>query len=474
MSQFWRASIITGTALFLEACAFYLIITIASIGLQVPGVRFPFWLVPLALVWAFLLSFYTQTLRFSTSLRGIFGLVISVVSILVLANWNTGLGLLPAKALISGNAQTIATVVLTLAFLVLLWWRGSTMAHDDVTLDTISSSFRWGLIMLFAAVLVDTLTPARIINGFLILGFFGVGLAGLSLARFSTESSESEVMSLDWLVPIGISVGAVLALGLIISLIGMGGLDDVTRGILKTVGTIGSWVLKPILLALGYVVGWLLHLANWLSSLWGGDLSEFDRAMREIEQMRQSLQRPAEEGPPAALIAALKWGAFLIATALAGWLLFRIFHFRRFLREKAEVEETRESLFSWSRANQDLSQLLGEWWRNLVTAAEGQGRRTLQPRTPRELYHSLLALAERVGYPRQEWQTPQEHRQILVGTHGRAPALPPEPVGRIVEEFQKVYYGQGEVDEARMQQLLEDWTSLQQSASPGPGPQQGQ
>ena len=321
--------------------------------------------------------------------------------------------------------------------------------------------------MVFAAVLANGLAPAPIINGYLIVGFFGVGLAGLAVARFSSETSGAQAMSLDWLVPIGVSVGVVLALGLVISLVGMGGLDDVTRSILRVVGAVGSWVLKPVLLGVGYLVGWLVDLINWFSGLFGGgDLKSFDQAMSEIERWRQSMEAKAQHhGPPAALVALLKWGGFLLASVLAGWILFRIFRFRRFLREEAEVEETRESFFSWRRANQDLSSLLSDWWRNLTTTPDGAARPDREPRTPREVYHSLLALAERRGYPRQEWQTPKEHQHTLAGTDSDAPFLPPEPVGRIVEDFQRVHYGHGEVDDAEMEQLLRDWAAVRQSAS---------
>ena len=61
---------------------------------------------------------------------------------------------------------------------------------------------------------------------------------------------------------------------------------------------------------------------------------------------------------PGALIALLKWVGFLLGTGLAGWLLYRLFGIRKSRRQPGLVEETRESLFSWSRANQDLSSLI--------------------------------------------------------------------------------------------------------------------
>jgi hypothetical protein len=40
--------------------------------------------------------------------------------------------------------------------------------------------------------------------------------------------------------------------------------------------------------------------------------------------------------------------------------------------------------------------------------------------------------------------------------------LPPEPVGNIVDGFQLVHYGHSQVDDGRMQQLLQDWSAIRQ------------
>ncbi|MCI0782002.1 MAG: hypothetical protein J4N93_11965, partial [Chloroflexi bacterium] len=352
MTQFWRGSLVTTAGLFLESCAFYLIIKLLSTVLNQSAAALPFWLVLLGLIWSYLLSFYVQTLRFSPNLRGFAGVSISLLSVLILSHLHTGMGIIPVGSFLGAGLDTVFRQVLVFAFLVLLWWRGSTIAHDETTLDTMRSSFQWGMVVLFVAVLMDSLSDARIINGYLIVGFFGVGLAGLSLARFASEASDAQEMSLDWWVPIGVSVGAVLLLGLLISAVGLGGLDDVTRLFLKMALTIGFWVIKPLLLALGFVAGLLVALGNWLSSMFGGgDLSGLERAQEQIRQFHESMQAEAGDGgPPSLLVALLKWLGFLAATGVAIWILYRVFRFRRLLRVPGEVEETRESLFSWKRA----------------------------------------------------------------------------------------------------------------------------
>ena len=455
MSKFWRTSALTGAGLFLQTCAFYLLFNIISQGAHQSMAGISFWLVLLALVWAYLLSFYVQTLRFSRNLRGVTGLAISVVSILILASLNWGRGFIPVGEIVNGDAGTAGGVLLTLAFLVTLWWRGSTLAQDDMTLDTVRGSFRWGLILVFAAVLIDSLSSAEIVNGFLIVGFFGAGLIGLSLARFSWEAGESQQMSINWWVPIGVATVAVLALGLVISAAGLGGLDDVTRLVLRIVLTIGLWVLTPILLGLGYLVQALVGVASWLAGFFGGDLGYLFEAQEQIRQFEEEVREDTGEGGlPGALVAALKWLGFLTATALTGWILYRMFVIRRTWRREEEVEETRESLFSWSRANQDLSLLIGDWWNRLMNVAERKKRSAADPLNPREYYHGLLTVAARLNRPRREWQTPTEHQSTLEGV------LPAEPVAHIIDCFQSDHYGHVAAGQVELDRLQQDWEHI--------------
>jgi hypothetical protein len=456
MSQSWRTSAVTAVGLFLETCAFYLVAAIVSAALDQPRAGLSFWLVLLALSWAFLLSGYVQSLTLSRNLRGTIGLVASVVSLLVLSHLNTGLGLFPFGEIIAGDKETAIAQMLTLGFLGLVWWRGVTMAHDEVTLDTVRGSFRWGLMALFAAALVEGVSSAEVVNGYLVVGFFAVGLAGLSLARFSSEVGDSQVMSLDWWLPIGASVAGVILLGLLVSVAGLGGLDDVTRAALRIAGTAGLWVLKPVLLALGYLAALLVALGNWVSGWFDrGDLTALEQAQEQLRQFHEGLEKEAGEGgAPHLLVALLRWGAFLAGMVLGGWVLHRIFRFRRLLRRSGEVEVTRESLFTWSRANRDLASLLGNWWNTLGKQDAKKEVSLSDSKSPQEFYHGLLALAARLGRPRRDWQTPKEHQPGLRGL------LPGGPVGRIVDRFQSAHYGGIDWSDQDIDRLRQDWAAI--------------
>ena len=85
---------------------------------------------------------------------------------------------------------------------------------------------------------------------------------------------------------------------------------------------------------------------------------------------------------------------------------------------------------------------------------ERGSERGREPSTPREFYHGFLRLAARLGRPRREWETPNEHQRGLWGL------LPTDPVYRIVQRFQRSHYGRHEADDTGLEGLREDWTEL--------------
>ena len=456
MTRIWRNGAVTGTTLFLEACAFYLLFGVVSQSLQTPDAFLPLWLVLLALVWAFFLSMYIETLRFTADLRGLFGMGISMISVLLLVGLNTGGGLASLEAIIDGDMGQAFTIALSSGFMVALWWRSAKIAHDKASLDTVRGSFKCGTVMFLAGLVFDAISPYSIVNGFLLLAFFTAGLSGLALARFSSETGESQTMSLDWWLPIAASVTAVLLLGLLAAALGLGGLDEVTRSTLGMIGFVGFWVAKPLLLALGLITALLVVFANWISAMFGGgDLSGLERASGQIELFQESMRREAgEDGLPTLLVNLLKASGFLVGATVAGWVLYRVFQIRRGGSPPLDVEETRESIFSWCKANKDLSDFLSGWWSNLSNLGGRAGRGPQDPVTPREFYHGLLSMAQDIDHPRRQWQTPKEHQWDLKGL------MPDRAVNGIVDGFQSAYYGHWEADPEDVAELRRDWKEI--------------
>ena len=79
-----------------------------------------------------------------------------------------------------------------------------------------------------------------------------------------------------------------------------------------------------------------------------------------------------------------------------------------------------------------------------------------EPQNPREVYLRFLKLADQLGHPRRDWETPREHQKQL------SSALPFGPVDRIVSDFQLERYGRSPAQPGEMERLLRDWEALNQ------------
>ncbi len=448
MALVWRARVITGVALFLECCSLYLVVAVLTGLARFGQLQMPFWLVGAALVWGYLLSRWVLGLGITPVLRGLVGLVLGVPSLLLLTAWNAGELLWPFGLLAAGGIGGVGVFVGSVMFLLVIWWRGAALSREEVTLDTVRASFQVGLVVLLAASVIDAVTPGRMVSGFLVVGFFAVGLPGMALARFSSESGEERDMPTQWLWPIAACVGGVLALGLLISGLGLGGLDDVTRAVTRGVAAAGYWILEPVLMLIGLLAGALVGVGNWFSGLLGGgSMDGLIDAQRRLDQFHQSLREGGTEPGGNAMFTAMKWAAAALGLAAAGWIVYALFRARRRGRD-GEISESREWLFSLERVGDDLGGAWSGLFSGLRDAGRGRsGRRRL--RSPRDYYHALLELAGRAGRPKEGWETPREHQRELSGI------LPSDPVARIVDEFQDAHYGGAAAPDAGQMEGLE-------------------
>ena len=453
MGRFTRSAMIVFVALFLEGCAVYLVCRLIANVLQLPEAAIPLPVMALAMIWSFILSWYVQTIQFSLNLRGIIGLILSAASVLVLAGVSMGAGWFPLGSVFSGDLRAIAALALSIAFMLAMWWRGTAIARDDVTLDVLRNAFVRGVVTIVVAVASDPLIEANIVQWPLLFGYFAVGLYGLAMSRFTSEGATGH-MSRGWMASIGLGVAAVLVLALVLGAAGVGGLDDLTRAVTGGLGWLGLWVLRPVLLLLGLLAAGMVALGNWVSGFFGGgDLSGLELARTQIQELHDSLRDAEGDGPPGLILTALKWLAAISAVSLAAWVLFRMFRRRRLVGGNYSEGEVRESLFTWQGAGQDISDAFSGW----ANWASNLRRNRPPPATPRDVYHRMLDVATTVGRPRREGQTPHEHRRDVSET------LPEPPVHRIVDGFQDYYYGrqQTEPPAESMSSLLEDLDSLE-------------
>ena len=455
MALFWRARAITGVALFLEGSYLYIILAVFTTLTRFEQLQMPFWLALGALLWGYLLSLWILGLGITPVLRGLLGLTLGVPSLLVLTAWNAGEALLPFSLLTSGDMSGVGLFVGSMIFLLLVWWRGVSLSQEDVTLDVVRSSFQVGVVVLLAASMIDAATEGRIVSGFLVVGFFAVGLMGMAVARFSSETGDEREMPVQWLWPIMTCVAGVLVLGLIISALGVGGLDDVTKVVAGAVAAAGYWLLEPVLMLIGLLAGALVNAGNWFSELMGGgNLDGLIEAQRRIDEFHESLRDAESEPGGNLLFTVLQWTAATVGALVLAWIVYALFRSRRRRGRDDDVVESRESLFTLKHASDDVGEALGGLFGGLRRPGRRRRRRDT-PRSPREFYHALLELARQAGRPRDAWETPREHQRELSGV------LPADPVGNIVEEFQHSHYGAEPTTEAQMERLQASHTELE-------------
>ena len=220
----------------------------------------------------------------------------------------------------------------------------------------------------------------------------------------------------------------------------------------------GEWILRPILLGLGYLAEALVVFGKWLTSMMGGgDLSGLNEAQEQLRRFHENLEDVEGAGLPQWVYTLLRVSAFLLATLIIGFIVFKVFRFRRLFKLSGDVQEVRESLFTWGKANADLAGLVEGWWNDLVGKAINDGKGEPEPEDPREVYHRFLSISDTMGHPKSEGQTPREHQ----GDVGEE--LPPQPVDRIVGGFHSAHYGNHPAGSGEMQVLLHDLAELRRA-----------
>ena len=408
-----------------------------------------------------------EGLRITPVLRGLVGIASGVPSLLVLVAWNAGLAFHPFSLLIPPEADTVGLFVGSMIFMLITWWRGVELSREEATLDSIRPAFQVGMITLLAAALIDAATDGRIVNGFFVIGFFAVGLTGMALARFPAVGAAPPVpapgggafaqgreLPGQWFWAITVCVAGILALGLVISGLGLGGLDDVSRAVAGLIGAVGLKILEPVIMLLGLIAGALVNFGNWLSQLMGGgDFESLLEAQRRIDAFHESLREVESDSEGSLLFTVMQWAAAACGAIVAVGVVYWLFRNRRRRAGGGEVVEVRESLFSLSRAGEDVGDALGSLFPGRRRAS---GNRARVFSTPRDYYHALLELARRAGRPRDSWATPREHQRELSGT------LPADPVSRIVDEFQATHYGAIPPSQEQMESLEEDRQALEE------------
>ena len=343
---------------------------------------------------------------------------------------------------------------------VLLWWRGSRTASIDDSMEGLETSFRLGVVAVAVAAVVEVFHHADLRVFPLMFLFFASGLAGLGAGRILAPS-QNAVRHRTWPKAIAAVVSAVLATGLLFSLIDRSVLSLLSRPILGLLDMLRTAVFYVVVVPVAYLVGWIVAAVKALVNLIGGGEGQ------PVEGPRggglsglQELREEAAAQDPSPLAQALEWALVAILVLALLYLPIRVFR-RRPLWRRRPSGGTRESVVEGADPAYDMAKLLfGLMPRRFRRAKR---RHALLPPDDDpgvvevfKIYFGLLSLAEKKGFPRRPAETPTEYRRMLERI------LPPNLAGAVTAAFNRACYGR---HPASPRQIEEMRASLERLAS---------
>jgi hypothetical protein len=434
-------------------------------GGRVPTLSFPLVLSILAL--AFLVSyavehvdFPMEELRIATAVIAAL-VILNAASIQVLGrpSFINPFWILAVPDSGTGLLQHRVSTIFPLGMAVILWWRGTRLAHRPATLHSFLYSFRVGIGMVAAAALAEALVSPDEGAAWVAIPFFGLGLWGLVLSREAQSGLKSQMINLQ--VP-AITVLGILAFAAIFGVLPyehLGGpFSSMGRFLELFLGSLIFILILPIALFLQFITFLLrsfeiypfLRISEMLQN------SPISEAAETLEQQESTF--------PPLLSAIIK---FVLVAVIAGLALLWLA--RSLRRKRAPLPDgdhaLRESLWSGGSLLEDFGAFLKQMFSPLTRpftppTVTGEGGRAIILR----VYYAFLTLAAYRGVFRQHSETPAEFLSRILSLF----PFHQIQAARITQAFTRVRYGSIAPDEQEIHGVQEDLSQLRQTGHQPP------
>jgi len=320
-----------------------------------------------------------------------------------------------------------------------LWWRGVRLGRSPLYTSDTYLSFTLGIISLVLLItlwsvtwgteslveLSSTLVPN-------VAAFFFAALAALALTNLHATQRKIppeetlRIFNRRWLpILFGIVSGIVLVGMGIASLFSGEFLALLTR-LFNSAGDLLRTLMEYLLMPFGYVAEGAVWLVQQIAGQSGGESPAGSGGgsgaliQREIGEAGTGIELPETA------VLAIKWTLFAIVVIAVIFLLTKLITRYRSSREKADVDEIHESLWSWQGFRADLRLFFSMFFQRFrrkkkrptkgKTAVPQWYRKDKVEGTLgiREIYQRLLWLASYSGVERHRHETPYEYTTRLV------------------------------------------------------------
>ena len=359
-------------------------------------------------------------------------------------------------------------VVLVLATVAYLWWRGVSFLQRDVAFFTIGLDFRKGVLALVFTVGLYALLTQRSVMLF-VYAFFFFSLLAVALGRVEDKSQHAsggkeQTFGPEWLGILTISSLGVLALVALFShFIWKRSAFAFATQALAPVGALLIRILAPVFrFLLSLLEPFLQWLVRTVQTYWSQDMA--GQLIETPEGLEEAFGGSAGDFAPPVWMEYLVY--YVIPAVIVLGILFLLVvwldRYRQSMRRKRALEQQDHADSAEPAGLGGLVQAGLNRLRNLVglVGQFGLGRRFYAAISIRNIYGNVQRLAEQRGHPRHQAQTPNDFLPTLFLTFpGQEDALT-----HITAAYNDFEYGHVSTDPAELEQLRSDWQAVQDAA----------
>lgn len=300
----------------------------------------------------------------------------------------------------------------------ILWWRGGRIGSAEFLSESLSISFKAGVLIMAIASVVDMAHPADLNIFPIMFIFFAAGIAGLSIAHLLPASSNA-TEERAWIRVIGGVMSIVLVLGLLFSILKGEVLSAIAAPLVVVLNAIATVIFFVIILPIALIIDFLTRLFFGFLSAVGNpqELPPPQLIGGGLAEQLQSLQDGNEQSPIAMLILQIgQWTVLGVIILIMLYILAKAYK-RRSEASGAEDDAMRESVKEDADAAYDFAKLfLG------MLPSRFRKQRARKFALPDDdpnvvdvfrVYFGMLTLAEEKGIPRPTDKTPGEYQSVL-------------------------------------------------------------